>query len=207
MVQNIGSFFQKDRTVDTNECTCGQHQHVVAKQRKKEPPPSHARVPILPPMMNEYEYDIGCRLPKIPKAISYHQVKATPIQMITSPGFLDLFVFAPMNGFCPFCKSNDIQAKQNASHLKLVLRLDDFPYYCQRVDMRCNTCRKMITSSDSRYVVTLPFRTRYQMPFFHTGACTGIDNTMIRCMRNGQPAAVVGRMAEGAIKKKYSNLV
>ena len=202
-VQSISLFVQKNST-DTNDCTCGLH----VKLKEPPPPSSHQYrgVPIIIPPKKK-EYDIGCCLPKIPEQIPFHAVKSTPIKMITKPGYLDLFIFAPLNGFCPYCTSNTIHAKGNAKHLKCVLRLGDFPLYCQRVNIECKACKKMITSSDSQYVVTLPFQTRYQMPFFHTGRCTGIDNNMILNMRLGMSAAVVERMAEAAIGKKYSNLV
>lgn len=234
---SITTFFtHKSSVTDTDECTCGFHKTakrkvsssststtstsslLVSSPRKNKKGkfiirPGQSLSPRIPvvstaivPTKNQV-YDIGCSLPQIPTKLSFSEVQDNPIKTITMDGFLDLFIFAPINGFCPFCKSRKIYAKRNSTHLKMVLRMYNFPFYCQRVDIDCKECKKMIISSDSRYVETLPHHTRFKMTFFHTGACTGIDYNMIRGMRNGMSAVTVQQMASGAIELLYSNLV
>lgn len=151
---------------------------------------------------------MGCYLPKIPETDDYglDYMRNNPIKFIRKEGYLDLFLFAPTNGHCPHCKSNKIVGRGVSSWLKLVLKADDFPMYCRGMDIKCVDCNSFIKSMDSRYVNTLPSKEKLQMTFLNTGQSYGIDNAMVRGMRNGQTASSISANAKAAIQLKHGIL-
>jgi len=138
----------------------------------------------------------GSRLPRKPVycieekwGVDFY--RSTGIRLFQREGYLDLLVFAPVTGHCPYCKSRNIYIKDKNTWMKPVYMMTGFPMYCIGADIKCNEkgCGRIIKSMDSKYVVTLPLADRQKMPFIQTGREYGVDIDAVIPMRLGTPAS------------------
>jgi hypothetical protein len=149
-------------------------------------------------------YSKGCSLPIVPdhKQYGVAYCRDNPVEWIKKDGFLDLLIFAPLTGYCPYCFSGRIKSTRICTYAKLVYT-NGWPMYCLGIDIDCTMCSRAIKSIDSRYVVTLPREDRLAMPFLQTGQSHGVHRDLIQRMRLGWSAAGVEADQRASLRSKY----
>ena len=188
-VVSVTSFFNRSAGPKKVACNCSYHT-TTKKVGAPSTPPNNPRI-----------FSIGCLLPKVPDMLKSHDLKDR-ITWKRQTGYLDLFIFGPMTGVCPHCRSPNIRNKGANSHIKLVWNYG-LPYYSLGIDICCVDCGRNIKSIDSRYVETLPKHQRLAMPFIQIGAMVAVDMKLIRMMRMGQCALPICQGAIAMMQAQY----
>ncbi|KAF4718363.1 hypothetical protein FOZ63_020997 [Perkinsus olseni] len=116
------------------------------------------------------------------------------------PGFLRHYVWCPLEGRCPFCKSLRVSAN-STGRTKTVFTLG-LPYGLQNMGMRCASCKKNWVTTDERYVSELDPTTQCRQTFITRGPANVADECLVKLLRESSVSSV-SRIAEAAVWEDY----
>jgi hypothetical protein len=126
--------------------------------------------------------------------------RAIGIGTRSSPGKLDLLVYCPLNGRCPYCNSALVSAN-SVGKRKLCYAIP-WSKTIVGVDMRCGKCKKHFMTHDTAYVDTLPSSEQMKREFV-TGKGNGSHISLLRLLRSGLTVAQVERYVEDEVREQY----
>ena len=137
------------------------------------------------------------------QALSIQQVRTIEIGVKTSPGLLDMIVYCPLNGKCPYCQSTLIRAN-TLGKPKLCYAVP-WPKSVIGVDMKCTSCNKHFMTHDPSYISTLPSVQQVKQDFVG-GKGNATHVSLIRLLRSGSTVSQLERYIEDCVREHYLRL-
>ena len=129
------------------------------------------------------------------------ELRQISIGMKTESGKLDLLVYCPTTGRCPYCKSSLIVAN-SVGKRKLCYSIP-WPKTVVGLDMRCKKCKKHFMTHDPLYISTLSSHNQIKCDG-GKGNCTHMS--IIRLLRSGLTVAQVERYITAEVQEHYLKL-
>ena len=128
------------------------------------------------------------------------EIRSIRIGLKKSPGKLDLIVYCPLNGRCPYCKSALISIN-TVGKTKLCYGV---PWSKSIVgaNMKCSQCKKHFMMHDSSYTDSLPLEEQIKQEFV-TGKGNGSHISLLRLLRSGLAVVQVQRYSEDEVRQHF----
>ena len=120
------------------------------------------------------------------------------------PGKLDLLVYCPLGGRCPYCKSTLVSAN-SVGKLKLCYSIP-WPKTIVGVNMRCGKCNKHFMTHDPKYVETLTSADQVKWDFV-AGKGHASHILVLHLLRSSLTVAQVERLIEEEVWEHYLQLL
>ena len=136
-------------------------------------------------------------------AVFIQQLRTIEIGVKTGPGMLDMIVYCPLKGRCPYCQSTLINAN-SVGKTKLCYAVP-WPKCVVGIDMRCTSCKKHFMTHDPSYISTLPSVQQVKQDFV-TGKGNATHVSLIQLLRSGSTVSQLERYIEDCVRQHYLKL-
>ena len=137
------------------------------------------------------------------QALHIQQLRTIEIGVKTSPGLLDMIVYCPLKGRCPYCQSTLIHAN-SVGKPKLCYAVP-WPKCVVGVDMKCTSCKKHFMTLDSSYISTLPSVQQVKQDFVG-GKGNATHVSLIQLLRSGSTVSQLEQYIEDCVREHYLRL-